>query len=49
VIGLGCWQLGSDWGTVSEDDALETLDAAVDAGVTFSTRPTSTATGAASS
>jgi aryl-alcohol dehydrogenase-like predicted oxidoreductase len=35
VIGLGCWQLGSDWGTVSEDDALETLDAAVDAGVTF--------------
>ena len=35
MIGLGCWQLGSDWGTVSEDDALETLDAAVDAGVTF--------------
>ncbi len=35
VIGLGCWQLGSDWGSVSEDDALATLGAAVDAGVTF--------------
>jgi aryl-alcohol dehydrogenase-like predicted oxidoreductase len=35
VIGLGCWQLGADWGAVSEDDALATLHAAVDAGVTF--------------
>ena len=35
VIGLGCWQLGADWGSVSEDDALATLGAAVDAGVTF--------------
>jgi aryl-alcohol dehydrogenase-like predicted oxidoreductase len=35
VIGLGCWQLGADWGEVSEDDALEVLRAAVDAGVTF--------------
>ena len=35
VIGLGCWQLGADWGTVSEDDALATLRAAADAGVTF--------------
>ena len=35
VIGLGAWQLGADWGSVSEDDALETLNAAVDAGVTF--------------
>lgn len=35
VIGLGCWQLGADWGSVSEDDALATLAAAVDAGVTF--------------
>jgi aryl-alcohol dehydrogenase-like predicted oxidoreductase len=35
VIGLGAWQLGADWGSVSEDDALATLGAAVDAGVTF--------------
>jgi aryl-alcohol dehydrogenase-like predicted oxidoreductase len=35
VIGLGCWQLGGDWGTVSEADGLEVLNAAVDAGVTF--------------
>jgi aryl-alcohol dehydrogenase-like predicted oxidoreductase len=35
VIGLGCWQLGADWGEVSEDDALATLRAAVEAGVTF--------------
>jgi len=35
VIGLGAWQLGADWGSVSEQDALGTLGAAVDAGVTF--------------
>ncbi|MCL3861549.1 aldo/keto reductase [Actinotalea sp. K2] len=35
VVGLGCWQLGADWGEVSEDQALAVLDAAVDAGVTF--------------
>jgi aryl-alcohol dehydrogenase-like predicted oxidoreductase len=35
VIGLGCWQLGADWGEVTEDDALATLHAAADAGVTF--------------
>ncbi|MBG6239306.1 aryl-alcohol dehydrogenase-like predicted oxidoreductase [Mycetocola sp. CAN_C7] len=35
IIGLGTWQLGSDWGSVSETDALGVLDAAVDAGVTF--------------
>jgi aryl-alcohol dehydrogenase-like predicted oxidoreductase len=35
VIGLGCWQLGGDWGTVSDADAHATLAAAVDAGVTF--------------
>ena len=35
VVGLGCWQLGGDWGSVSEDDALGVLHAAVDAGVTF--------------
>lgn len=35
IIGLGTWQLGSDWGTVTEADALAVLDAAVDSGVTF--------------
>jgi aryl-alcohol dehydrogenase-like predicted oxidoreductase len=35
VVGLGAWQLGADWGSVSEEDALATLAAAVDAGVTF--------------
>ncbi|HZC26301.1 MAG TPA: aldo/keto reductase, partial [Actinopolymorphaceae bacterium] len=35
VVGLGAWQLGADWGEVGEADALATLDAAVDAGVTF--------------
>jgi aryl-alcohol dehydrogenase-like predicted oxidoreductase len=35
VIGLGTWQLGADWGEVSETAALEVLGAAVEAGVTF--------------
>ena len=35
VIGLGCWQLGADWGEVSEEDALAVLHAAADNGVTF--------------
>jgi aryl-alcohol dehydrogenase-like predicted oxidoreductase len=35
VIGLGCWQFGGDWGNVSEDEAMATLHAAADAGVTF--------------
>ena len=35
VVGLGAWQLGGDWGSVSEDDAVAVLHAAVDAGVTF--------------
>src|SRR5919112_1074879 len=35
VIGLGAWQLGADWGEVSEEDAHVTLQAAADAGVTF--------------
>ncbi len=34
VIGLGTWQLGGDWGEVSESDALTLLDASVEAGVT---------------
>jgi aryl-alcohol dehydrogenase-like predicted oxidoreductase len=35
VVGLGTWQLGADWGDVSEADALGVLDAAVEEGVTF--------------
>src|SRR4051812_15308887 len=35
VIGLGTWQLGADWGEVSETDARDVLAASVDAGVTF--------------
>jgi aryl-alcohol dehydrogenase-like predicted oxidoreductase len=35
VVGLGTWQLGADWGDVSATDALATLGAAADAGVTF--------------
>jgi aryl-alcohol dehydrogenase-like predicted oxidoreductase len=35
VVGLGTWQLGADWGSVDEQDALAVLGAAVDSGVTF--------------
>lgn len=35
VVGLGCWQLGADWGDVGDEQAMEILRAAVDAGVTF--------------
>jgi len=35
VIGLGTWQLGADWGDVSEPDARAVLDASRQAGVTF--------------
>lgn len=35
VVGLGTWQLGADWGEVSETDAREVLEAAAEAGVTF--------------
>src|SRR3954447_19695859 len=35
VVGLGTWQLGADWGDVSEDDALGVLEAAAESGVTF--------------
>jgi len=34
VIGLGTWQLGADWGDVSDAEAMAVLDAAADAGVT---------------
>jgi aryl-alcohol dehydrogenase-like predicted oxidoreductase len=35
AIGLGTWQLGADWGDVSEADALAVLEASVDRGVTL--------------
>ncbi|MBK8076556.1 MAG: aldo/keto reductase [Kineosporiaceae bacterium] len=35
VIGLGCWQLGADWGQLDDRDALAILDAAVNAGGSF--------------
>ena len=34
-IGLGTWQLGANWGDVSEEDAVATMQAAYDGGVTF--------------
>jgi aryl-alcohol dehydrogenase-like predicted oxidoreductase len=35
VVGLGAWQLGADWGSVNESDALAVLRTAVEGGVTF--------------
>ncbi len=34
-VGLGTWQLGSDWGEVSDGDASRVLATALDHGVTF--------------
>jgi aryl-alcohol dehydrogenase-like predicted oxidoreductase len=35
IVGLGTWQLGADWGSVTESDAHAVLSAAVESGVTF--------------
>ncbi|MCW2736276.1 MAG: aldo/keto reductase [Nocardioides sp.] len=35
MVGLGTWQLGADWGEVTETDAREVLEASAEAGVTF--------------
>jgi aryl-alcohol dehydrogenase-like predicted oxidoreductase len=37
VLGLGCWPLGGGdgWGQVDEDQAVATIHAALDAGITF--------------
>ena len=35
TVGLGTWQLGADWGSVTEQDAHSVLEASVAAGVTF--------------
>lgn len=34
-IGLGCWQLGGDWGALAEGQAASVLQAATEAGVNF--------------
>ncbi len=35
-IGVGTWQFGGDWGTeVSDEDAIDILEASVESGVTF--------------
>jgi len=35
IIGLGCWQLGGDWGDVDDERSQAILGAAADSGVTF--------------
>ncbi|MEU4388294.1 aldo/keto reductase [Promicromonospora sp. NPDC023805] len=35
AVGLGTWQLGADWGEVSEGDARAVLETSLEAGVTF--------------
>ena len=34
-IGLGCWQIGADWGNVTEDKANEVLQSSFENGVNF--------------
>jgi len=34
-IGLGCWQIGADWGNVSEEKANEVLQSSYENGVNF--------------
>lgn len=34
-IGLGCWQLGGDWGQISEEKAFDIMETAVSNGITF--------------
>ncbi len=35
ALGLGTWQLGTDWGNVTEDEAIAVLDTAIGHGVTL--------------
>jgi aryl-alcohol dehydrogenase-like predicted oxidoreductase len=35
VVGLGTWQLGADWGEVTEEAARDVLEASAEEGVTF--------------
>lgn len=34
-VGLGCWQLGADWGSIPDNTAIEILECALDQGITF--------------
>jgi aryl-alcohol dehydrogenase-like predicted oxidoreductase len=34
-VGMGCWQIGGNWGEVSDETALATLRAALEAGTTL--------------
>jgi aryl-alcohol dehydrogenase-like predicted oxidoreductase len=34
-VGLGTWEIGSDWGEVAETRAREAVRATLDAGITF--------------
>jgi aryl-alcohol dehydrogenase-like predicted oxidoreductase len=35
VVGFGAWQIGGSWGDIGDDAAMDTLNAAIDAGVSF--------------
>ncbi len=35
AIGFGAWAIGSDWGSVDDDDSIRALNAAADSGVTL--------------
>jgi aryl-alcohol dehydrogenase-like predicted oxidoreductase len=35
VVGLGAWQLGADWGEVTDEAAFAVLTASIESGVTF--------------
>jgi aryl-alcohol dehydrogenase-like predicted oxidoreductase len=35
AIGMGCWAIGSDWGTVDDAESIRALQRALDLGVTF--------------
>ena len=34
-IGLGCWQLGGDWGRIDDYTAQKVMEAAVENGISF--------------
>jgi myo-inositol catabolism protein IolS len=35
AIGMGCWGIGGQWGNVDDQQALDTLQAALEAGINF--------------
>lgn len=35
ALGMGCWAIGSDWGTVDDAESVRALQRALDLGVTF--------------